>query len=109
MLQGRFNVIHHSQHTVVLCGCFRATPDRDHANNPQSGPLKIALSLEQLWDDLLIQQMEGHDEILSRVMTDKQVRAPAQEHLAREVYARARALARAREVATSVAGNELSA
>lgn len=41
-------------------------------------------------DDLFIQRMEGNDEIFNRVMSDKQFRAAAQEHLAREVYERVR-------------------
>lgn len=41
-------------------------------------------------DDLFIQRMEGNDEIFSRVMSDKQFRAAAQEHIAREVYERIR-------------------
>lgn len=41
-------------------------------------------------DELFIQRMEGNDEIFSRVMSDKQFRAAAQEHLAREVFARIR-------------------
>ncbi len=41
-------------------------------------------------DDLFIQRMEGNDEIFNRVMSDKQFRAAAQEHLAREVYGKIR-------------------
>jgi type I restriction enzyme R subunit len=41
-------------------------------------------------DDLFIQRMEGNDEIFARVMSDKQFRAAAQDHLAREVYERLR-------------------
>lgn len=41
-------------------------------------------------DDLFIQRMEGNDEIFNRVMSDKQFRTAAQEHLAREVYDRIR-------------------
>lgn len=39
-------------------------------------------------DDLFIQRMEGNDEIFNRVMSDKQFRTAAQNHLAREVYER---------------------
>lgn len=39
-------------------------------------------------DDLFIQRMEGNDEIFQRVMTDKQFRSVAQEHLAEEVFRR---------------------
>ncbi len=41
-------------------------------------------------DDLFIQRMEGNDEIFSRVMSDKQFRAAAQDHLARQIYERVR-------------------
>jgi type I restriction enzyme, R subunit len=41
-------------------------------------------------DDLFIQRMEGNDEIFARVMSDKQFRAAALEHLARRVYERVR-------------------
>ena len=41
-------------------------------------------------DDLFIQRMEGNDDIFNRVMSDKQFRAAAQEHLARQVYERVR-------------------
>ena len=39
-------------------------------------------------DDLFIQRMEGNDEIFRRVMSDKQFRSVAQEHLAQEVFQR---------------------
>ena len=45
---------------------------------------------ERVIDDLLIQRMEGNDEIVNRVMSDKDFRAVAQRHLAREVYERIR-------------------
>lgn len=41
-------------------------------------------------DDLFIQRMEGNDEIFNRVMSDKQFRSAAHEHLARDVYERIR-------------------
>lgn len=44
----------------------------------------------RILDDLFIQRMEGNDEIFNRVMSDKQFRNAAQEHLAREVYERIR-------------------
>ena len=44
----------------------------------------------RILDDLFIQRMEGNDEIFHRVMSDKQFRATAQDHLAREVYERVR-------------------
>ena len=40
----------------------------------------------RILDDLFIQRMEGNDEIFQRVMTDKQFRSVAQEHLAGEVF-----------------------
>ena len=39
-------------------------------------------------DDLFIQRMEGNDEIFRRVMSDKQFRLLAQDHLAREIFER---------------------
>jgi type I restriction enzyme R subunit len=44
----------------------------------------------RILDDLFIQRMEGNDEIFNRVMSDKQFRAAAQAHLAREIYERVR-------------------
>lgn len=44
----------------------------------------------RILDDLFIQRMEGNDEIFNRVMSDKQFRSAAQEHLAQEVYRRIR-------------------
>ena len=44
----------------------------------------------RILDDLFIQRMEGNDEIFHRVMSDKQFRTAAQDHLAREVYDRVR-------------------
>ena len=44
----------------------------------------------RILDDLFIQRMEGNDEIVNRVMSDKQFRTVAQTHLAREVYERIR-------------------
>ena len=41
-------------------------------------------------DDLFIQRMEGNQEIFSRVMSDKQFRTMAQDHLTQEVYRRVR-------------------
>ena len=37
-------------------------------------------------DDLFIQRMEGNDEIFARVMSDKQFRSAAHDHLAKEVF-----------------------
>lgn len=46
--------------------------------------------LERMLDELFIDRMEGNEEIFSRVMTDKQFRAAAHEHLAGEIYRRAK-------------------
>lgn len=46
--------------------------------------------LDRMLDELFINRMEGNEEIFSRVMTDKAFRAVAQEHLAREIFKRAR-------------------
>jgi type I restriction enzyme R subunit len=46
----------------------------------------------RILDDLFIQRMEGNDEIFNRVMSDRQFRNAAQEHLAREVYERIRGM-----------------
>ncbi|WGH78602.1 type I restriction endonuclease subunit R [Jannaschia ovalis] len=45
--------------------------------------------LERMLDELFIDRMEGNEEIFSRVMTDKQFRAAAHEHLASEIFRRA--------------------
>lgn len=45
---------------------------------------------ERMLDELFIDRMEGNEEIFSRVMTDKEFRAAAQEHLALEIFKRAR-------------------
>ena len=42
--------------------------------------------LERMLDELFIDRMEGNEEIFSRVMTDKEFRAAAHEHLAREIF-----------------------
>ncbi len=44
--------------------------------------------LERILDELFIDRMEGNDEIFSRVMTDKEFRSAAHEHLAREIFDR---------------------
>ncbi|SEN04791.1 type I restriction endonuclease [Bradyrhizobium sp. OK095] len=46
--------------------------------------------LERILDELFIDRMEGNEEIFSRVMTDKEFRSVAHEHLAREIFKRAR-------------------
>ncbi|MBU6395754.1 MAG: DEAD/DEAH box helicase family protein [Sphingomonadales bacterium] len=50
----------------------------------------FAAFFSRVLDDLFIQRMEGNDEIFNRVMSDKQFRTAAQDHLAREVYGRIR-------------------
>jgi type I restriction enzyme R subunit len=47
--------------------------------------------LERMLDELFIDRMEGNEEIFSRVMTDKDFRSAAHEHLAREIFQRVRA------------------
>ena len=44
--------------------------------------------LERMLDELFIDRMEGNEEIFSRVMTDKDFRSAAHEHLAREIFNR---------------------
>lgn len=46
--------------------------------------------LERMLDELFIDRMEGNEEIFSRVMTDKEFRSAAHEHLAREIFLRVR-------------------
>jgi type I restriction enzyme R subunit len=46
--------------------------------------------LDRMLDELFINRMEGNEEIFSRVMTDKEFRSIAHEHLAREIFQRIR-------------------
>ena len=46
--------------------------------------------LERMLDELFIDRMEGNEEIFSRVMTDKDFRSAAHDHLAREIFRRVR-------------------
>ncbi|TBD36638.1 type I restriction endonuclease subunit R [Rhizobium ruizarguesonis] len=46
--------------------------------------------LERMIDELFIDRMEGNEEIFSRVMTDKEFRSAAHEHLALEIFQRVR-------------------
>ena len=46
--------------------------------------------LERMLDELFIDRMEGNEAIFSRVMTDKEFRSAAHEHLAREIFRRVR-------------------
>jgi type I restriction enzyme R subunit len=49
--------------------------------------------LERMLDELFIDRIEGNEEIFSRVMTDKEFRSAAHEHLAREIFRRVRGAA----------------
>ena len=46
--------------------------------------------LERMLDELFIERMDGNEEIFSRVMTDRSFRSAASEHLAFEIFERAR-------------------
>ncbi len=46
--------------------------------------------LERVLDQLFIDRMENNEEIFSRVMTDKEFRSAAHEHLAEEIFKRVR-------------------
>ena len=46
--------------------------------------------LERVLDELFIDRMENNEEIFSRVMTDKEFRNAAHEHLAEEIFKRVR-------------------
>jgi len=46
--------------------------------------------LGRILDELFIERMEGNEEIFSRVMTDKEFRTAAHEHLAEEIFKRVR-------------------
>ncbi|TCT18232.1 type I restriction endonuclease subunit R [Thiobaca trueperi] len=50
----------------------------------------FAAYLDRMLDELFIARMEGNEEIFSRVMTDNEFRLAAHEHLAREIFRRAR-------------------
>ena len=50
----------------------------------------FASYLDRMLDDLFIARMEGNEEIFSRVMTDTEFRSAAHEHLAGEIFRRAR-------------------
>jgi type I restriction enzyme R subunit len=71
----------------------RATAERDEkvVEAAQANSLSnFSAYFGRVLDDLFIQRMEGNDEIFNRVMSDKQFRTAAHEHLAREVYERIR-------------------
>jgi type I restriction enzyme, R subunit len=46
--------------------------------------------LDRILDELFIDRMEGNEEIFARVMTDKDFRATAHDHLAQEIFRRVR-------------------
>ena len=46
--------------------------------------------LDRMLDEMFIERMEGNEEIFSRVMTDKEFRAVAHNHLAEEIFKRVR-------------------
>jgi len=46
--------------------------------------------LERMMDELFIDRMEGNEEIFSRIMTDREFRSAAHEHLAQEIFRRVR-------------------
>jgi type I restriction enzyme R subunit len=50
----------------------------------------FAAYFDRMLDELFIARMEGNEEIFSRVMTDTEFRSAAHEHLAREIFQRAR-------------------
>ena len=50
----------------------------------------FAAYLDRMLDDLFIARMEGNEGIFSRVMTDTDFRSAAHEHLAQEIFRRAR-------------------
>jgi len=72
---------------------IRASAERDEtiaeaarANNFTN----FAAFLERMLDELFIARMEGNEDIFSRVMTDKDFRSAAHEHLSREIFERVR-------------------
>ena len=70
----------------VTAECNEQVVEAAKANTEEN----FAAFFGRVLDDLFIQRMEGNDEIFSRVMSDKQFRATAQEHLARQIYERVR-------------------
>lgn len=71
----------------------RATAERDEqvveaaqANNFSN----FTAFFGRILEDLFIDRMDGNEEIFRRVMSDKQFRGTAQDHLAREIYDRLR-------------------
>ena len=70
---------------------MRATAERDEKIVEAAKANSLAnfsAFFGRILDDLFIQRMEGNDEIFRRVMSDRQFRSVAQEHLAQEVFQR---------------------
>ena len=71
----------------------RATAERDEKvveAAKANSAANFSAYFARVLDDLFIQRMDGNQEIFNRVMSDKQFRAAAQEHLTQEVYRRVR-------------------
>lgn len=72
---------------------MRATAERDEkvveAAQANSFP-NFSAFFGRILEDLFIDRMEGNEEIFRRVMTDKNFRKAAQDHIAQEVYERVR-------------------
>ena len=71
----------------------RATAERDEKvveAAKANSAANFSAYFDRVLDDLFIQRMDGNQEIFNRVMSDKQFRAAAQDHLTREVYRRVR-------------------
>jgi len=71
----------------------RATAERDEKvveAAKANSEANFSAFFGRILDDLFIQRMEGNQDIFNRVMSDRQFRAAAQEHLAQEVYRRVR-------------------
>ena len=71
----------------------RATAERDEKiveAAKANSEANFSAYFGRVLDDLFIQRMDGNEEIFNRVMSDKQFRAVAQDHLTQEVYRRVR-------------------
>lgn len=71
---------------------IRATAERDEqiAEAARANSFaNFSAYFDRMLDELFINRMEGNEEIFSRVMTDKEFRSAAHEHLAREIFRRA--------------------
>ena len=72
---------------------IRATAEQDEriAEAARANSLtNFSAYLDRMLDELFIDRMEGNEDIFSRVMTDKEFRSAAHEHLAREIFRRVR-------------------